>query len=93
VLPPGVMLEVRYEDIVDDLETNARLMMTHCGLDWEDACRNFHATRRPVQTASSLQVRQPIYRGSIGRAGAYRHLLGELLQALGMHHADAISPG
>jgi hypothetical protein len=82
VLPPGVMLEVRYEDLVDDLENNARAILAHCGLDWEEACLNFHETRRPVQTASSLQVRQPIYRGSVGRASAYRHLLQELVEAL-----------
>ena len=82
VLPPGVMLEIAYEDLVDDVENSARAMLTHCGLDWEEACLNFHETRRPVQTASSLQVRQPIYRGSVGRASAYRHLLQELVQTL-----------
>jgi tetratricopeptide (TPR) repeat protein len=82
VLPPGVMLEIGYEDLVDDVEKNARAILTHCGLDWEQACLNFHETRRPVQTASSLQVRQPIYRGSVGRASAYRHLLQELMEAL-----------
>jgi tetratricopeptide (TPR) repeat protein len=82
VLPPGVMLEIKYEDLVDDVEKNARTILTHCGLDWEEACLNFHQTRRPVQTASSLQVRQPIYRSSVGRASAYRHLLQELVEAL-----------
>jgi tetratricopeptide (TPR) repeat protein len=82
VLPPGVMLEIRYEDLVDDLENSARTILAHCGLDWEETCLNFHETRRPVQTASSLQVRQPIYRSSVGRASAYRHLLQELEEAL-----------
>jgi hypothetical protein len=82
VLPPGVVLEIGYEDLVEDVEKNARAILTHCGLGWEEACLNFHATRRPVQTASSLQVRQPIYRSAVGRASAYRHLLQELVQAL-----------
>jgi tetratricopeptide (TPR) repeat protein len=90
VLPPGVMLEMHYEDIVNDFEKSARAILAHCGLDWEEACRNFHETRRPVQTASSLQVRQPIYRSSVGRASAYRHLLQELEEAL---RTDPATPG
>jgi tetratricopeptide (TPR) repeat protein len=90
VLPPGVMLEMRYEDIVDDLENSTRTLLAHCGLDWEEACLNFHETRRPVQTASSLQVRQPIYRSSVGRASIYRHLLQELEEALGI---EPTTPG
>jgi len=82
VLPPGVMLEVRYEDVVSDLEGQARAMVTHCGLEWEEACLAFHRTRRPVQTASMTQVRQPIYRTSIGRWHRYKDLLQPLVQAL-----------
>jgi tetratricopeptide (TPR) repeat protein len=82
VLPAGVMLEVSYEDVVDDLDGQARRIIAHCGLAWEDACLAFHQTRRPVQTASATQVRQPIYRGSVGRWRPYRDLLQPLLQAL-----------
>jgi len=88
VLPPGVMLEVRYEDVVDDLETQARRLVAHCGLDWEDACLAFHQTQRPVHTASVTQVRQPIYRSSVGRWRPYGHLLQPLLQALGAAAVD-----
>jgi tetratricopeptide (TPR) repeat protein len=82
VLPPGVMIEVRYEDIVDDLQGQAAAMVGHCGLAFEESCIAFHETRRPVRTASSTQVRQPIYRSSVGRWRAYEHLLQPLRQVL-----------
>jgi tetratricopeptide (TPR) repeat protein len=83
VLPPGRMLEVQYEDVVDDLEMQARRIIAYCGLAWDDACLSFHKTDRPVRTASAAQVRQPIYRSSIGRWRAYGELLNPLLEALG----------
>ena len=82
VLPPGVMLEIDYEDLVADLEGQARRIVAHCGLPWDDACRDFHRTERAVYTASSRQVRQPIYRSSVARSQPYQHLLGPLLEAL-----------
>jgi tetratricopeptide (TPR) repeat protein len=82
VLPPGVMLEVRYEDIIDDLKGQAAAMVAHCGLAFEDSCLTFHETIRPVRTASSTQVRQPLYRNAVGRARAYEHLLQPLCQVL-----------
>jgi tetratricopeptide (TPR) repeat protein len=82
VLPQGVMLEVQYEDVTADLEGQARRMVAHCGLEWDDACLSFHETQRPVRTASAVQVRQPIYRTSVGRWRPYEHLLGPLIEAL-----------
>ena len=82
VLPAGVMLEVRYEDVVTDLSGQARAMVRHCGLKWEESCLAFHKTRRPIQTASMCQVRQPIYRTSVGRRHRYQDLLEPLLHAL-----------
>jgi hypothetical protein len=87
VLPQGVMLEVRYEDVVSDLEGQARAMVAHCGLQWEESCLAFHQTRRAVHTASMSQVRQPIYRTSIGRWQRYKDLLQPLLQALDLNSA------
>jgi tetratricopeptide (TPR) repeat protein len=83
VLPPGVMIDVRYEDVVSDLKAQARRMLAHCGLAWEDACLAFHETRRLVRSASSVQVRQPLYRSAIGRWRPYQDLLSPLWQALG----------
>jgi tetratricopeptide (TPR) repeat protein len=82
VLPSGVMLEVQYEEVVADFEREARRIVAHCGLEWDDACLEFHNTRRPVWTASAIQVRQPIYRSSIGRWRPYESMLQPLLQAL-----------
>ena len=83
VLPERRMLDVRYEDVIADLETSARRIVGHCGLDWDPACIAFHKARRPVRTASASQVRRPIYRTSEGRWRAYQNHLGPLLTALG----------
>ena len=83
VLPPGVMLEVQYEDVTADLEAAARRIVARCGLEWDDACLSFHETERPVRT--TIQVRQPIYRDLIGRCRLYERHLGPLIGALGLH--------
>jgi tetratricopeptide (TPR) repeat protein len=83
VLPAWVMLEVQYEDVVTDFEPQARRILSFCGLDWEEACRQFHVTLRPVKTASSSQVRAPLYRAAVGRSQPYRALMAPLLAALG----------
>ena len=82
ILPAGVMLDVRYEDVITDFDGQARRIVAHCGLDWHDGCRRFYEARRPVGTASAAQVRRPIYRGSIGRSEPYRVWLQPLLDAL-----------
>jgi tetratricopeptide (TPR) repeat protein len=82
VLPPGVMLDVRYEEVVEDLETQARRIVAHCGLEWDPVCLAFHENKRPVKTASALQVRKPIYRTSIGRWLPYKQQLEPLLREL-----------
>ena len=58
---PAPMLEVDYEDVVADLEKWSRAIVAWCGLEWDPACLEFHKTKRPVQTSSVVQVRQPIY--------------------------------
>ncbi len=82
VLPPGRILEVQYEDLVKDFETNARRIVTHCGVDWDERCLAFHETPRPVHTASLVQVRKPIYSSSVGRSALYGSHLKPLLDAL-----------
>jgi tetratricopeptide (TPR) repeat protein len=82
VLPPGVMLDVQYEDLVADLEGQARAIVDYCGLAWEDACLSFHENRRPVRTSSLLQVRKPIYQTSVGRWRPYERFLQPLIEAL-----------
>ena len=82
VLPQGAMLELRYEDLVTDFETNARRLIEHCGLEWDESCREFWSATRPVHTASSVQVRQPLYDRAFGRSGPYLEFLGPLSAAL-----------
>lgn len=82
VLSPGRMLEVHYEKVVNDLEGEARRLVTFCGLDWDDACLRFHEHRRTVRTASLAQVRRPIYASSVGRWRHYEKYLDPLKQAM-----------
>jgi tetratricopeptide (TPR) repeat protein len=72
---PGRVLEVRYEAIVDDLETQARRLLAHCDLGWSDRCLSFHENDAAVATPSATQVRQPIYRGARGRWRKYEEYL------------------
>jgi len=82
VLPPGRILDVRYEDVVADLEGTARRIVAHCGLEWDPRCLAFYQTERPVRTASATQVRQPIYNNAIGRWRTFERFLGPLLTEL-----------
>jgi tetratricopeptide (TPR) repeat protein len=84
VLPHDFMLDVRYENVVDDLEGEARRILDYCGLAWDEACLRFYETRRPVLTASFAQVRRPINRRSIGRWRPYSAMLQPLIEALGV---------
>jgi tetratricopeptide (TPR) repeat protein len=83
VLPAGAFLDVQYEEIVADQEGQARSMLDYCGLEWNDACLDFHKNKRAIRTASVTQVRQPIYNSSVERWRHYEKFLGPLLDALG----------
>ncbi|HZL35147.1 MAG TPA: sulfotransferase [Tepidisphaeraceae bacterium] len=77
------MLDVRYEDMVADSETQSRRLIEFIGLPWDDRCLRFHETARPVATASAQQVRRPIYSSSVGRWKNYEKHLAPLREALG----------
>ena len=79
---PGRILDVAYEDVIEDQEARSRELVAFCGLEWEPACLDFHKTRRNVRTRSNDQVRRPIYRSSLGRWKTYEHELEPLLAAL-----------
>jgi tetratricopeptide (TPR) repeat protein len=81
VLPVPVH-EANYEEMVHDLEGVARRLLAACGLEWEPGCLQFHATRRPVRTASLIQVRQPLSTASVGRWRNYETELAGLFAAL-----------
>lgn len=80
---PGRVLRVQYEDVVEDLEGQVRRLLNHCGLPFEQACVNFHETERAVRTASSEQVRQPIFQAGLDQWQNYEAYLTPLKVALG----------
>ena len=82
VLPARAMLEIRYEEVVADLDAQARRIVAFCGLSWDDRCLAFHETRRPVRTASVTQVRRPLYATSVGQWRPYRRLLAPLFDEI-----------
>ena len=86
VLPPHRFIDVQYEELVGDLESVARRIVAHCGLAWDSRCLDFHRTERAVRTASASQVRQPIYRSSVGRWRRYQKFLAPLIDELGCVH-------
>ena len=81
-LPADRFMEVAYEDFVYDQENQTRRMLEFCGLDWQEKCMRFHENDAPVSTASSVQVRQPLYSGSIERWRRYGNKLDGLKEAL-----------
>ena len=72
---PGKVLDVHYEDTVTNLEEQVRRILEHCDLPFEEDCVRFHENPRAVKTASSEQVRQPIYRGALGKWKQYEQHL------------------
>jgi len=80
---PGRVLCVHHEDVVDDLEGSVRRILEFCELPFEPACVEFHRTERSVVTASSEQVRQPIFREGLDQWRHYARWLGPLADALG----------
>ena len=83
VLPEQFILDMRYEEMVADQETQVRRALQFCGLEFEEGCMNFHEVKRAVTTASSLQVRQPLYKSSVNRWRKYGDRLAPLFEALG----------
>ena len=79
---PGKVLRVQYEDLVENTEQEITRILSFCGLPWEEACLNFHQTQRAITSASSEQVRQPIYTTAIGFWKNYEPDIGELIEVL-----------
>ncbi|SVD31340.1 uncharacterized protein METZ01_LOCUS384194, partial [marine metagenome] len=79
---PEFVLDVQYEDVVSDLDAQVRRILKFCGLPFEESCLRFHETDRAVKTASSEQVRRPIYSSSVNLWRNYQHHVGELVQIL-----------
>ena len=80
---PGKIFHVQYETLTSDLEQQARKMIDYCGLEWNQACLDFHKNRRAVRTASLAQVRKPIYTDSVNFWRNYQEQLKPLSDILG----------
>ncbi len=80
---PGKILRVQYEDVVENLEVQVCRLLDFCGLPFEEACINFHQTERAVRTASSEQVRQPIFKSGVDQWEHFSAYLDPLRETLG----------
>lgn len=83
VLPKGAFIDVDYEDVVGDIESQSKRILDYCELAWDPSVLDFYKTERAVQTASAAQVRQPVYSSSVSRWRKYEKHLGPLLNELG----------
>lgn len=81
---PLPILDVHYEKLVDDARTEVERILSFCGLEWEDACLDFHKSQRHVLTASYDQVRRPLYKSSVARWKNYARQLEPLTRILGL---------
>ena len=79
---PGRVLRVQHEDVVEDLEGNVRRLLDFCGLQFEPACLEFYKNQRSVRTASSEQVRRPIFKEGLDQWRNFEPWLGPLKAAL-----------
>jgi predicted Zn-dependent protease len=93
---PGRVLRVNYEDVVTDVETQVHRLLEYCDLPFEASCVEYHRTERAVRTASSEQVRLPIYTGAVEQWRHFEPWLGPLVKALGPElggHANSPEKG
>ena len=93
---PGKVLDVHYEETVTDLESQVKRILEHCSLQFEEACVRFHENPRTVKTASSEQVRQPLYSSALGywrhyeaHLGIWRDDLADIIEQLPATVRDA----
>ncbi|WP_334525381.1 tetratricopeptide repeat-containing sulfotransferase family protein [Bradyrhizobium sp. AZCC 2230] len=89
VLPPDVLMEVNYEDVVRDQAAASRDIIRFLGLPWEDGVMRFHESPAPSATASAVQVRRPIYASSIGKWRHHAERLGPLRERLAREIPEA----
>jgi hypothetical protein len=78
----------QYEDLVENHEESMRKLLDFCGLEWDDSVLEFHKTKRNIQTASVVQVRQPLYKTAIKRWKNYEKHLKPLIEGLGMQDQE-----
>jgi hypothetical protein len=83
---PGVVYTVSYEQLVDNLEEETRKLLEHCDLSWQPQCLRFHENKEASTTASTVQIRQPVYKSSVGKWRDYEEQLQPVIEIL--HAAD-----
>ena len=83
VVPGDALIEIRYEELVGDLEGTSRRLVAFCELPWDDRCLSFHQGKNLVKTSSAVQVRQPLFREGVGRSTPFVPHLEPLVKALG----------
>ena len=93
VIPSSHFIDVQYESVVEDIESEARRLLEFLGLPWDPACLDFYKTKRTVKTASTNQVRQPVYKSSSGRWRKHAAQLQPLLKALGIQEEAELKAG
>lgn len=81
-LLPGVIYDIRYEDLVANQESESRRLLKYLGLEWQDACLNFHLNQQASATGSASQVREPLYSSSVGKWCHYEEELDSLAVTL-----------
>jgi hypothetical protein len=84
---PGVIHTVKYEELVDDIETRTRQLLDVCELDWQPQCLKFYENREASTTASTAQIRRPVYKSSVGKWRDYAEQLqpvADILQKAGI---------
>lgn len=79
---PGVIYTVEYEKLVGDIESQSRQLLSFCELDWQPQCLKFYENREASTTASTVQVRQPVYQSSVGKWQQYQAELAPLVKVL-----------
>ncbi len=82
VLPGDLLYDIQYEDVVENLEIEAKKLVDFIGVDWKEDCLSFHEKKGAVKTASAAQVRKPIYKSSVERWRDYEKFLGPLKEVL-----------
>ena len=79
---PGVVHTVEYEKLVGDIETESRQLLEFCDLEWQPQCLKFHENKEASTTASTVQVRQPVYQSSVGKWHDYEQQLQPVVEIL-----------
>ena len=72
------ILNINYEDLVNDKEQQIKTILEYCNLKWEDNCFNFHKNKNPIKTMSTAQARKPIYKSSLNSFEKYRNFLKDI---------------